>query len=98
MPEDVLPDVPDEVAPDEVEVLVAPDEVELLVTPDDVEVLELVAPDDVLVLLDQILVDAWAAVALLALVERCPDQDSQATIRLRMRRLRAIAPGIEATG
>ena len=51
----------------------------------------------VLVLLEQILVDARAAVAMLALLERRPHQHFQSAIVARMRRFRTTLPGVEAT-
>ena len=51
---------------------------------------------DVLVLLDQILVDARAAVAMLALLERGPHQHCQPAIVAGMRRFRTALPGVEA--
>jgi hypothetical protein len=51
----------------------------------------------VLVLLDEILVDARAAVAMLALLERHPYQHFQPAIVPRMRRFRTPLPGVEAT-
>ena len=48
------------------------------------------------VLLDEILVNARAAVPLPALVERGPHQDAQTAIGLRVRGLRSTARGVEA--
>src|SRR5258708_374471 len=52
---------------------------------------------DVLVPLDEILVDARAAVPLLALVERGPHQHAQSAIVTGMGRFRTALPGAEAT-
>src|ERR1035437_1889339 len=53
---------------------------------------------DVLLLLDQILVNAGAAVPLPALVERGAHEDAQTSIGLRVNGLRSIPRRVEATG